>query len=115
LRKYTGEKFVIKEIEVADREVFSFLAAYILPLVFGQQENPDPYILGIVILIFGAVILISYSYHFNPILSLLGWHFYRVKNANGVQYILLTKNNLRSYSLETQAIHLTDYIMLEKH
>lgn len=113
-KKYAAEKFKIQSVEVADREIFSFLAAYLLPLVFGQETAPDFYILATVMIVFGAVISVSYNYHFNPLLSLSGWHFYRVKNTSGMSYVLITRKTIRNVKLEIEAVHLTDYLMLEK-
>jgi len=111
---FPKEKFITTEVEVADREVFSFLAAYLMPLVFGQEQSPDPYILATVIIVFATTLLVSYNYHFNPVLSLRGWHFYRVKNSSGMQYILLTKSDIKLCKEQIQVAHLTDYLLLQK-
>lgn len=42
-----------------------------------------------VIIVFGAVVATGYNYHFNPLLGLLGRHFYKVGTPEGVTYVLI--------------------------
>ena len=65
-------KFNITSVEAADRENMGFLLLYLLPLFISSFEtlNWDFWIPAIIT--FGAVVATGYSYHFNPLLGLMG-------------------------------------------
>lgn len=102
----------IDAIEPADRENTSFLLLYLLPL-FTDKFNTLNWSVWVPILaIFALMTSSGYNYHFNPLLSLLGWHFYRVESS-GVSYVLITRKHLRSVVGLKQVCQLTEYILLD--
>lgn len=112
--------FHIKEFEQNDKEVLAFLLAYLLPFV--SQENmaftgewlTGAYVLGIIFL----VIAHAGAFHFNPVMGLLGYHFYGVKNGDGVSRLLISKNELTRPGKELRTVRLAHGIYLdtgEKH
>lgn len=105
--------FKIDTIEAADRENLSFLLLYLIPLLTANLEKIN-WDIGIpLLLVFGITVLSGYSYHFNPLLNLLGWHFYKVLTPEGVTYVLLTKKELRKTSKKFKVVQLTEYIVLD--
>lgn len=106
-------KFNITSVEAADRENMGFLLLYLLPLFTSSFEalNWDFWIPAIIT--FGAVVATGYSYHFNPLLGLMGWHFYKVGTAEGVTYILVTKKQIRNASETVEIGQLTEYIVMD--
>ncbi|RWT04598.1 hypothetical protein [Aeromonas caviae] len=52
-------------------------------------------------------------YHFNPLLGLMGWHFYKVSTPEGVTYVLVTKKELRRAQEGLTVVQLTEYIVLD--
>lgn len=105
--------FSISSIEAADREHSAFLLLYLLPL-FTDQFNTLNWVLWIpTILIFALMTATGYNYHFNPLIGLLGWHFYKVDSSEGVTYILITKKQLRSAKDKIKVGQLTEYILLD--
>ena len=106
--------FQVSSIEAADRENVSFLVIYILPLFTANLSELNWSIWIPVIAIFGWITATGYSYHFNPLLNLLGWHFYRVHTSEGVTYVLLTKKELRTANTKLVVGQLTEYIVLDK-
>lgn len=100
-------------IEAADRENIGFLILYLLPLFTAQFSalNWDVWLPAI--LIFAAVVATGYSYHFNPLLGLMGWHFYKVGTPEGVTYVLITKKQLRNVTDTIEIGQLTEYIVLD--
>jgi len=65
------------------------------------------------IITFAAVVATGYSYHFNPLLGLMGWHFYKVSTKEGVTYVLVTKRQLRNATETIEVGQLTEYIVLD--
>ena len=66
-----------------------------------------------ILMIFGIITAKSYAYHFNPLLGIMGWHFYKVSTAGGVTYVLITKKQLRRAAEEMQVGQLTEYILID--
>lgn len=106
-------KFSVVSVEAADRENMGFLLLYLLPLFTSQFDSLNWQIWIPTIFIFGAVVATGYSYHFNPLLGLMGWHFYKVGTSEGVTYILITKKQLRNTIDTIEVGQLTEYIVME--
>lgn len=100
-------------IEAADRENMGFLLLYLLPLFTAQFESLNWNVWIPAILVFAAVVATGYSYHFNPLLGLMGWHFYKVGTAEGVTYVLITQKQLRNATETVEIGQLTEYIVLD--
>jgi MFS family permease len=106
--------FHIKEFERNDKEVLAFLLAYLLPFVSAKNMafTGDPltgaYILGTIFLVFAH----ASAFHFNPVMGLLGYHFYEVKNGDGVSHLLISKDELRRTGRDVQTVRLAHGIYL---
>lgn len=106
--------FYIKEFERDDKEVLAFLIAYLLPFLstekmgFAGDWLTGAYVLGIIFL----VIAHAGAFHFNPVMGLLGYHFYAVKNADGVSHLLISKAELRRPRQDAQTVRLAHNIYL---
>lgn len=104
----------IKEFERNDQEVLAFLLAYLLPFVsaenmaFTGEWLTGAYILAIIFL----VIAHAGAFHFNPVMGLLGYHFYAVKNGDGVSHLLISKVELRRPGKDAQTVRLAHHIYL---
>ena len=104
----------IKEFERTDQEVLAFLLAYLLPFIssenmaFTGEWLTGAYILGIIFL----VIAHAGAFHFNPVMGLLGYHFYSVKNGDGVSYLLISKEELWRPGKDVQTVQLARTIYL---
>lgn len=108
-----GSRFQAKEIEAADRENMGFLLLYLLPL-FTSQFNTLNWQLWIpTLIIFAMITATGYNYHFNPLLGLLKWHFYKVQSNEGVTYVLITKKQLRTAANAITVGQLTEYILID--
>ena len=100
--------FDIKEFERKDQELLAFLFIYLLPFVrsenttFASQWLTSVYILSIIIL----AIAHAGAFHFNPVMRLLGYRFYAVKNRHGVLNLLISKRDLRRPGKELQTVQL---------
>jgi len=105
--------FSMTTAEVADRENIGFLLLYLLPLFTSSFSSLNWNIWIPAIVVFGAVVATGYSYHFNPLLGILGWHFYKVGTAEGVTYVLITKKQLRRAATNICVGQLTEYIVID--
>lgn len=105
--------FKPKSIEAADRESIGFMMLYLLPL-FTDKVNTLNWSLWIpTVAVFAAITAFGYGYHFNPLLGLLGWHFYKIESAEGVTYVVITKKHLRAASQALTVGQLTEYILID--
>lgn len=113
-KKLSSEKFKPTSIEAADSENIAFMLLYLLPLFENGFSGLNWTMTVPALLIFSAVIWTGYGYHFNPLLGLLGWHFYKVGTNEGVTYLLLSKKEIRAAYQEIYVGQLTEFIVLDK-
>jgi hypothetical protein len=104
----------IKEFERTDKEVLAFLVTYLLPFLstekmgFAGDWVTGAYVLAIIFL----VIAHAGAFHFNPVMGLLGYHFYAVKNGDGVSHLLISKDELRRRGRDLATVRLAHGIYL---
>ena len=107
-------KFHIKEFERNDKEVLAFLVTYLLPFLstekmgFAGDWLTGAYVLAIIFL----VITHAGAFHFNPVMGLLGYYFYAVKNGDGVSHLLISKNELCRPERDVPTVRLAHGIYL---
>jgi len=105
--------FKPETIEAADSENMAFMLLYLLPL-FTDKINTLNWSLWLPTLaVFAVITATGYGYHFNPLLGLMRWHFYKVSSAEGVTYILITKKHLRTAASTLSVGQLTEYIIID--
>jgi hypothetical protein len=63
-------------------------------------------------MIFFLVVLTSNTYHMNPLVGALGYHFYEVATA-GVTYVLISKRTLHHVRGRHRAVMVADYMLLD--
>lgn len=105
--------FKVATVEPADGENLGFMLLYLLPLFTDEIAALNWELWFPLLIVFGFVIGTGYGYHFNPLLSLLRWHFYKVTSLEGVTYVLITKKHLRSTTGSLRVGQLTEYILLD--
>ena len=76
-------------VEPAYSENLGFMLLYVLPLFTDRIAALNWSAWVPIILMFGLVVGTGYGYHFNPLLSILRWHFYKVTSTDGVTYVLI--------------------------
>lgn len=95
-------------------EIIVFLLAYLIPFVsadsimFTDEWMTGLYIFAIIFL----VIVHTGAFHFNPVMGLLGYHFYSVKNKEGISYLLISKHEIRRPGVSIQTVQLAPNINL---
>lgn len=105
--------FKVTTIEPSDSENIAFMLLYLLPLFESNFAGLNWQVWVPAIVIFAAVIGSGYGYHFNPMLGLLGWHFYKVGTEEGVTYLLISRNEFRTARHPITVGRLTEYIVLD--
>jgi len=113
-RNAQQHQFHIKEFERNDKEVLAFLVTYLLPFLstekmgFAGDWLTGAYVLAIIFL----VIAHAAAFHFNPVMGLLGYHFYSVKNLDGVSHLLISREELRRPGRDVKTVRLAYGIYL---
>lgn len=83
----------VQKSESVDKEVLSFLLAYLLPLIVQSDKPvdwPTTVAVGVVVVM---VIWRSQLIHINPLLGLFGFHFFKVSTESGQTHLLITRNS----------------------
>ena len=107
-------QFRIDQFERSDQDIIAFLLAYLLPFIatdsiaFTKGWLVGAYILGLISL----VIAHAGAFHFNPVMWLLGYHFYAVKDADGMPHVLISRCRLSSAGVSVETVRLADNIYL---
>ncbi len=120
LLRYMGangqkQAFRIKEFERNDTEVLAFLVTYLLPILstdkmgFSGEWLTGAYVLAVIFL----VVSHAGAFHFNPVMGLLGFHFYAAKSEEGVSNLLISRSELRRPGQEIQTVRLAHHIFLQ--
>jgi hypothetical protein len=113
-RKYLEAiPFKSKEIEAADAENIGFMLLYLLPLFTEKIEGLHWELWVPTLIVFGIIIATGYGYHFNPLLGILRWHFYKITSTDGVTYVIITKKHIRAASQSLTVGQLTEYILID--
>ncbi len=115
LAKTQLEKFpvTIASVRTADKEIVGFIVVYLLPLINNTAVDINPAVLLFVCVLFFAIVLTSHSYHFNPLLGIMGYHFYEVDTVGGISYVLVTRKNIRKCKDISTVVQLSEYMILE--
>lgn len=106
--------FSATSVEAADRENTTFLLLYLLPLFTDSFSNLKWSVWIPTLIIFALLTATGYNYHVNPLIGLLGWHFYKVQSRDGVTYILITRKTIRRSLENLRVAQLTEYMLIER-
>jgi hypothetical protein len=111
-KSLTRITFVVEELKAVDGEVIAYIVTYLFPLVVPAS---DISLLAqvFVLLLLAFVLATSNAFTFNPILSLLGYHFYEAKCNSGISYLLLSKNNITDVKSIKRVGRLSKHLMLD--
>ena len=66
-----------------------------------------------ILLIIFVVIAHAGAFHFNPLMGLLGYHFYGIKDDEGASYLLISKDELTKPNSEARVVKLATTIYLQ--
>lgn len=114
-RSLAKNSFTPRQFESRDKEVLVFLLTYLLPfissekLAFTGEWFTGAYIIGIIL----VSLMHADAFHFNPVMSLLGYHFYTVKGADELSYLLITTDPMRRPGQPLTTVSLAHNIKLQ--
>ena len=111
--KLSSSELKIVSIETADSENLSFMLLYILPLFENDISSLNWPVTIPAATLFAWVIWSGYGYHFNPVLSFFGWHYFKASTPEGITYILISKQSFCSGKQTLRINQLTEYIVLD--
>ncbi len=110
-----GEKEILafRSFKSVDREVLTFLLIYLLPLLARDSlPNINVPVVIYVFVVIAWVVYHSNAFFFNPLLSMLGYHFYAVETCDGVGHVLIARKTIRVPSATLEVIQLFDHTYL---
>lgn len=105
--------FSVCEVKSADSETVGFVLVYLLPLINTTDVAVNGPVLIFVLCLFAVVVWTTNAYHFNPLLGLLGFHFYEAKSSQNVVFLLISRRDIRRTTQITEVVQLTEYIVLD--
>lgn len=104
----------ITSVKAADQEVLTFLLTYMLPLLAVEQQQIYS---GLSLIVFGIIVAVvvynSHLYHVNPLLSMLGFHFYEVTASDNCSYILITRRGMAGAKAIGGVARISDHMIME--
>lgn len=108
----------IKEFRSKDEGIYTFLIVYILPIIRSPDSllNADGQTLlsTIAMIILIIIIMVKMgSFNFNPIMSILGYNFYEVKDRDDVYHLLITRQRLVRHSIEIRTRRISQNVFVE--
>ena len=98
-------------LESADRENMGILVIYLAPLLETSFDMLDWTILVPLGALFLALTFTGNSFQFNPLLNILGWHFYKVGTPEGVAYVLITRRHIPNMRHSFKVSQMTPYTL----
>lgn len=107
-------EYTPKSIETADSETMNFLLIYLMPLITRDLAMYNWHVWIVIAIIFCFVVSTSYSYHFNPLLVIFRYHFYKVSDKEGMSYVLITRRRLVKANEELRVVRLSEYVLIGK-
>jgi hypothetical protein len=104
----------VKSIKSSDKEVMTFLLAYLLPLIPAKTIGISGHYLTVVFVfsMFFLAIYYSNAFDFNPLLGLCGYHFYEVQSEDGMTFLLITSKHLLKPEQVAEVVQLFPYTFL---
>ena len=109
-----SRRYYTTTVETVDGEILSLLLIYLLPLITRNLATYNWLAWFAVTFFFCFVVATSHGYHFNPLLVILKYHFYKVTQKNGIPHILITKRRIYTSGEKLKVVRLAEYILIEK-
>ena len=105
----------IVDIRRRDTEVIAYMFAYVVPFLrLDIDEGSNALGLGIFFLVLMVLNVSSNMIHVNPILSLLGYHLYRISLKDGDTHTIVTRRSRIVRGTRLECILIGDDISMEK-
>jgi len=105
--------FKYNTAEPADQENISFILLYLSPLFVNKISDVNLNVLIPTLTVYGMLVATSYTFQYNPLIALMGWHFYKVESREGITYVLLTTKKIKNIDQISKVGQLTGYMLLD--
>ena len=90
-RELQTEPLVVKKATRLDKEALAFLVTYALPLIVPNDQT-NLAALAVFVGIVGVVLVQLQILHVNPLLGILGFHFYEIENVDGDTSLVVSRS-----------------------
>jgi hypothetical protein len=107
------DPFSITSLKSADRSVLAFVVAYLLPIAFTQAIHVRVEVLVFIFLILLVVVYRSDAYSVNPLLGIIGYHFYEVTTDDGVIYVVASRREIRNTRRPIKGMRISRFMFLD--
>jgi hypothetical protein len=111
--RFSRSTVKLTSAETADQENVAFLLLYVSPLFTDKVETLNFSIALPVVILFVIVVMSGNNYHFNPLLNISRWHFYKVNTPDNVTRVLVTRRSIRNVVGDVTVVQLSDYVIME--
>lgn len=82
----------IKKATRLDKEALAFLVTYALPLIAQGDDRTNLAALAVFVAVVGLVLVQLQILHVNPLLGILGFHFYEIERADGDSALVVSRS-----------------------
>jgi hypothetical protein len=104
----------IASIQSKDAEVMAYVFTYVFPFLGVDLEKPEDAVSLAVF--FGVLLVLQVSanlIHINPILSLIGYHLYEVRDETGEDRTLVTRRARVMRGSSINVVMIADDVLME--
>ena len=90
------------------------MLAYLLPFVSAESGAFNKSWLVGTYILFTIILVISHvgAFHFNPVMWLLRYHFYSVKDSDGISQVLISRKRFHQTGMNVRTVRLAHSIYL---
>ena len=115
-KRNVKDTLLVKEFNRRDQGAIAFLFISLLPFL----RTPYPFFDGNLVVIFYVVIILFMSivdtgaYNFNPLMLLLGYKFYAIKDNEDMHHLLILERNLTQSKKKISVNRISENVWIER-
>jgi hypothetical protein len=91
-RELQQEPVGIKKATRLDKDALAFLVTYALPLIAKESASKNLPAVIVFMIVVGLVLVQLQLLHVNPLLGMLGFHFYEIERADGDSALVISRS-----------------------
>lgn len=105
----------VRTVERNDVENVTYVVTYLFPFVGSLFTNPTAGLgLAILFVFVMAVYVQANLVHINPVLTLLGWHVYRIESVDGNELVLMSNQKAVKRGSTLAAVRVSEGLWWER-
>jgi hypothetical protein len=114
LAEESGPKIVVHRAEPKDSEVLSYIAVYLIPFLgIDLTELNDVVLFGSFLVVLGVVYVNSNMLFTNPLLSLIGFHTFEIRDREDHSFTVLTRRRDFAEDITIEPAQIDRYLRVE--